>query len=153
MAQAITNTLYGDRFHAFSAGSRAEPGKYPDTAGIHPLALTTLNRNHIPSEGLLSRNWEEFISGAWSLDFVFTLCGDSLSDLEEFCPIFPGQPLSAHWGVGDPLMFEGNREQEERVFQDTFLVIKRRIELFASLPLDSLDAFSLKKSMEDIGRD
>jgi protein-tyrosine-phosphatase len=152
MAEAITNQLFSVRFQAFSAGSKPDPEKNPETKGVHLLAVKTLNKNNIRTEQLYSKNWDSFIQSAENLDFVFTLCGDALNDINEACPVFPGQPMSAHWGIADPVKVTGTQEEVDRAFQDAFLIIRRRIELFASLPLEALEKHSLQKKLDEIGR-
>ncbi len=152
MAEAITNTMFSAKFQAFSAGSRPEPEKYPETRGVHPRALKTLTKNNIRTEGLHSKSWEPFIKSSENIHFVFTLCGDALKDIDEACPVFPGQPLSAHWGLKDPAKATGTEEQIERAFQEAFFVIRRRIELFANLPVHQLEKHALQKELDSIGK-
>lgn len=151
MAEAILNHRYAGRFHAFSAGSAPDIAKHKDTNGVHPLALRTLQKNGIPTEGLFSKSWDPFIRGADEIDFVFTLCGDAKHDMEEACPVFPGRPMSAHWGLEDPAKAAGSPEEVERIFQEAFRIIRHRIDLFASLPMETLDRNSLKKRADEIG--
>ena len=133
----------GGRFHAYSAGSipKARP---------HPLALDLLRKNHISTEGLRSKPWDEFAtSDAPKLDFVFTVCDQAAA---EPCPVWPGQPMTAHWGVPDPAAVEGSEDEKRRAFLDAFVALRRRIELFASLPIKSLDKLALQERVREIGR-
>ena len=142
MAEGLLNGLGQGRFRAFSAGSHPGPA-------VHPLALATLSSLRIPAQGYRSKDWNEFAEpGAPQLDFVFTVCDKAAG---EVCPVWPGQPMSAHWGVADPAAFEGSDEQKARMFRDTALVLKRRIELMLALPLASLDTLSLQSAIRDIG--
>lgn len=143
MAEGILNSLGQGRFRAHSAGSHPGPA-------VHPLALKTLAALHLPTEGFRSKEWSEFAQpGAPALDFVFTVCDQAAG---EVCPVWPGQPMTAHWGVPDPAAFEGTDEQKARVFWDTAVVLKRRIELMLALPLQSLDRMALQREVRDIGR-
>jgi arsenate reductase (thioredoxin) len=142
MAEGILNSLGRGRFKAFSAGSHPGPS-------VHPLALTTLSTLRIPTDGYRSKDWDEFaLPGAPELDFVFTVCDKAAG---EVCPVWPGQPMTAHWGVADPAAFEGTGEQKAKVFWDTALVLKRRIELMLALPLASLDKMAIQREIRDIG--
>ena len=143
MAEAILNSLGRGRFQAFSAGSH--PG-----ASVHPFTLKTLAEMHIPTDGLRSKDWDEFARpGAPELDFVFTVCDQAAG---EVCPVWPGQPMTAHWGVADPTAVAGTDAQKAKVFWDTALILKRRIELMLALPLASLDRMALQREVRDIGR-
>ena len=142
MAEGILNSLGRGRFQAFSAGS------HPGTA-VNPFALKTLSDLHIPTDGFRSKDWDEFARpGAPELDFVFTVCDKAAG---EVCPVWPGQPMTAHWGVADPAAFEGTDEQKAKVFWDTAVVLKRRIELMLALPLASLDKMAIQREIKDIG--
>lgn len=142
MAEGLLNSLGRGRFQAFSAGS------HPGTA-VHPLALKTLSELRVPTDGYRSKDWEEFAQpGAPALDFVFTVCDKAAG---EVCPVWPGQPMTAHWGVADPSAFEGSDDQKAKVFWDTALVLKRRIELMLALPLASLDRMALQREVRAIG--
>lgn len=142
MAEAILNSLGRGRFQAFSAGSH--PG-----ASVHPFALKTLAQMHIPTDGLRSKDWAEFARpGAPELDFVFTVCDQAAG---EVCPIWPGQPMTAHWGVADPAAAEGTDAQKVKAFWDTAVILKRRIELMLALPLASLDQLAIQREIRDIG--
>ena len=143
MAESIINYLGRGRFRGFSAGS------HPATA-LKPLALDTLRRMRLPTEGLRSKSWDEFAApGAPVMDFVLTVCDDAAG---EVCPVLPGQPITAHWGVEDPSRFEGPEEAKRHEFARVAKVLKRRIELFTSLPLDKLDRLKLEKTVRDIGK-
>jgi arsenate reductase (thioredoxin) len=143
MAEAIINYVGKGRFKGYSAGSH--PGKVPN-----PIAIETLKRQHLPTDGLYSKDWEEFAKpGAPVMDFVFTVCDRAAG---EVCPVWPGQPITAHWGVEDPSLFEGAAEQKQREFGRVANLLKRRIELFTSLPLDKLDRLKIEKSVRAIGR-
>ena len=142
MAEGILNSLGKGRFKAYSAGS--QPG-----GTVNPIALKTLTGMHIPSDGYRSKDWAEFARpDAPQLDFVFTVCDNAAG---EVCPVWPGQPMTAHWGVADPAAFQGTDEQKAKVFWDTAVVLKRRIELMLSLPLVSLDTMSIQREIKDIG--
>jgi arsenate reductase (thioredoxin) len=143
MAEVIIDYVGGGRFKGYSAGS------HPATAP-NPFALETLRRLHFESNGLYSKNWEEFAKPeAPVMDFVFTVC-DNAAD--EVCPVWLGQPISAHWGVDDPSRFHGTDEAKRREFARVASELKRRIELFASLPLEKLDRLKLEKTVRDIGK-
>ena len=143
LAETIMNAHGKGRFHGFSAGSHP-------AGRVNPHALDLLQRQRLPTDGLRSKNWDEFAApGAPQLDFVFTVCDNAAG---EVCPVWPGQPMTAHWGVADPAAFRGTAEQEEQMFWDTSLILKRRIELMLALPLASLDRMSLQREVSDIGR-
>lgn len=143
MAEGLLNSLGRGRFQAHSAGS------HPATA-VHPLALKTLADLRVPTDGFRSKDWSEFAQpGAPVLDFVLTVCDKAAG---EVCPVWPGQPMTAHWGVADPAAFEGAAGQQARAFLDTALVLKRRIELMMALPLAALDSMALQREMRDIGQ-
>lgn len=143
LAEAITNNLVGrqGRFGAFSAGS------YPKSE-VNPFALELLQRNSMSTEGLRSKSWDEFAQpGAPKLDFVFTVCDQAAG---EQCPYWPGQPITAHWGVSDPAAVEGSDDDKRHAFQDAFMVLWRRIGLFANLPLEKLDRLVLQERLAHI---
>ena len=143
MAEAILNHKGKPTFTAYSAGSHPS-GK------VRPEALQELERARLPSAGLRSKAWDEFSQpGAPELHFVFTVCD---SAAKEGCPIWPGQPMTAHWGVPDPAAVHGTLEQVERAFRDAFFILDRRIGLFLSLPLASLDQLALKREVDKIGQ-
>ena len=143
LAEGLLNHLARGRFIAHSAGS------HPSGA-VNPFAVSTLQTLRIPADGLRSKNWEEFAqSGAPALDFVFTVCDNAAG---EVCPVWPGQPMTAHWGVPDPAAFEGTDEEKIRVFLSTAVTLKRRIELMFSLPIKSLDSMAIQREITDIGK-
>ena len=142
MAEGLLDSLGQGRFKAYSAGSHPGPA-------VHPLALKTLSALHIRTDGYRSKDWSEFARpGAPELDFVFTVCDKAAG---ETCPVWPGQPMTAHWGVADPAAFAGSDEQKAKVFWDTAVILKRRIELMLALPLASLDSLSLQRQLREIG--
>jgi arsenate reductase (thioredoxin) len=145
LAEAAINhpTIGGGKFRGFSAGSHPK-------GTIHPMAIDLLRQQHFPTDGLRSKSWTEFARpGAPNLDFVFTVCDDAAG---EVCPTWPGQPMTAHWGVPDPAAAMGTQEEKARAFFDAFLVLRRRIELFASLPLDKLSGLALQERLRQIGQ-
>jgi arsenate reductase len=143
LAEGLMNALGKGRFVGHSAGSH--PKDRP-----HPLALKTLAAHGIPTDGFRSKSWDEFAQpGAPALDFVFTVCDQAAG---EACPYWPGQPMTAHWGLPDPAGVQGSVLQQERAFQDTFVALKRRIELMLALPLASLDSLALQRELKHIGQ-
>jgi arsenate reductase len=143
MAEGIMNAKGTPRFTAYSAGSHPS-GK------VRPEALQQLEAANIPATGFRSKSWEEFsIPDAPRLDFVLTVYN---SAAKEVCPIWPGQPATAHWGVPDPAVVQGSEEEIQRAYRDAFFTLDRRISLFLSLPLSTIDGFALKKKLDDIGR-
>ena len=144
LAECILNREGRGRFRAFSAGS------YPK-GEVHPLALALLKHSSFDTGALRSKSWDEFASpDAPRLDFVFTVCDNAAG---EVCPIWPGQPLSAHWGLPDPAAAEGSDAQRALAFADTFRMLSNRIGVFVNLPLHSLDRLTLQKRLEEIGKD
>ena len=144
IAECVMNRLGKGRFIAHSAGSQPR-------GQIHPLALELLRRLNYPTEGLRSKSWQEFAGpDAPPLDFVFTVCDDAAN---EVCPVWPGQPMSAHWGVPDPSRAEGSEAERAFAFADTHRMLNQRISIFCSLPLASLDRLSLQRQLDAIGRD
>ena len=142
MAETIMNKRGFPTFTAYSAGSH--PKGVVHTAALHQIELAKL-----PTIGLRSKDWSEFAQpGSPKLDFVFTVCDDAA---KEVCPVWPGQPITAHWGVPDPAAVEGTPEQIQRAFLDAFTVLDRRISLLLSLPLSSLDSLAIKEEVERIG--
>jgi arsenate reductase (thioredoxin) len=130
------------RFRAFSAGSHP-------TGRVNPLAIDLLERMKLPVEGLRSKSWDEFAApGAPPLDFVITVCDDAAGEL---CPIWPGQPMTAHWGVEDPAAAGGSQIERTGAFREAFRILDRRVELFTSLPLHSLDRLALTAKLRAIG--
>ncbi len=143
LGEAILNNIGQGKFAAFSAGSQPK-------GSVHPQAIALLKRLGFPTEGLRSKSWDGFAQpGAPSLDFVFTVCDNAAG---EVCPVWPGQPMTAHWGIPDPAAVEGTEAETIAAFRDAFLSLQRRIELFANLPVRSLDRMSLKKRLDEIGR-
>jgi arsenate reductase (thioredoxin) len=142
MAEAIMNFKGRLNFSAHSAGSHP-------SGTVRPEALRQLETAHIPTKGLRSKAWDEFsLPGSPKLDFVFTVCDNAA---KEVCPIWPGQPMTAHWGVPDPATVQGTPEQIQRSFREAFFMLDRRIGLFLSLPLASLDRLAIKKEIDNIG--
>jgi len=143
MAEGIMNYRGRPHFTAFSAGS------HPSGA-VRPEALRQLEMARIPVEGLRSKSWDEFaLPGAPKLDFVFTVCDNAAN---EVCPVWPGQPMTAHWGVPDPAAVEGSATQIEKAFREAFFILERRITLFLLLPFASLDRLALKQELDNIGQ-
>ena len=142
---AINNlSISQGKFKGFSAGSHPK-------GQVNPFALELLKRNNFSTEGLRSKSWDEFAApGAPELDFVFTVCDDAAG---EECPYWPGQPMTAHWGMPDPAAVEGTDDEKYKAFSQTFMVLRRRIEIFASLPFDKLDRLSLEKRIKDIAHE
>ena len=142
MAEAILNRKGGSNLTTYSAGSHP-------SGTVRPEALRQLELARLPSDGLRSKNWEEFAKpDAAKMDFVFTVCDNAA---RESCPLWPWQPMTAHWGVPDPAAVNGTSEEIERAFRDAFMLLDRRINLFLGLPLASLDALVIKKEVERIG--
>jgi arsenate reductase len=143
MAEAIMKHRGRPRFNAYSAGSHPS-GK------VRPEALRELELAKLPVDGLYSKSWEEFAKpDAPELDFVFTVCDNAAN---EVCPAWPGQPITAHWGIPDPAAVAGNAGQIERAFRDAFVTLERRIGLFLSLPMQSLDRLAIQKEINRIGK-
>lgn len=144
MAEAILNRKGKPHFTAYSAGSQPA-GK------VRPEALKQIQAAKLPVDNLRSKNWNEFAApGAPQMDFVFTVCDNAA---KEVCPVWPGQPMTAHWGVSDPAAMEGTPEEIERAFRDAFMTLDRRISLFLCLPLSSLDQLAIRKEIDRIGRE
>jgi arsenate reductase (thioredoxin) len=143
MAEAILNKKGKPNFTAYSAGSHP-------SGQVRPEAIQQLETARLPTEGLRSKSWDEFAKpGAPHLDFVFTVCDNAA---KEVCPIWPGQPMTAHWGVPDPAAVAGTSEQIARAYRDAFLMLERRISLFLSLPLSSLDKLAIQREINRIGQ-
>jgi arsenate reductase len=144
MAEAILNRKGQPTFTAYSAGSHA-------AGRVRPEALKQLELAHPSTDGLRSKNWDEFARpDAPKMDFVFTVCDNAA---KETCPIWPGQPMTAHWGVPDPAAVEGTPEEIERAFRDAFMILDRRISLLLCLPLSSLEKLAIQKEIDRIGRE
>jgi arsenate reductase (thioredoxin) len=142
MAEAILNHRGGAHFAAYSAGSNP-------SGTVRPAALAQLESAHVPTRGLRSKSWEEFASSkAPTLDFVFTVCDHAA---KEVCPIWPGQPMTAHWGIPDPAAVQGTVEQIQKAYRDAFFTLDRRISLLISLPLTRLDRLAIKREIDQIG--
>jgi arsenate reductase len=143
MAEAILSQRGKPNFAAHSAGS------YP-AGRVNPNALKQLETARLPTDNLRSKSWDEFAKpGAPQLGFVFTVCDNAA---KEVCPVWPGQPVTAHWGLPDPALVSGSEEKIERAFRDAFVVLDRRISLFLALPLSSLDKLAIKNELDRIGR-
>jgi arsenate reductase (thioredoxin) len=143
MAEAIMNRKGKPNFSAYSAGS------FP-TGKVRPEALKQLEAAHLPTVDLRSKSWEEFAKPeAPKLDFVFTVCDNAAKGV---CPVWPGQPMTAHWGIPDPAAVAGTPDQIAKAFRDAFLQLDRRISLFLNLPLQSLDNLAIKKEIDKIGQ-
>jgi len=143
IAECVLNRLGKGKFKAYSAGSQP-------SGRVHPFALDLLKNLKYETKGLRSKSWQEFAEpGAPQLDFVFTVCDDAAN---ETCPVWPGQPMSAHWGLPDPSRAEGSETQRRLAFADTHRMINQRISIFLSLPLASLDKMSLRRRLDEIGR-
>jgi protein-tyrosine-phosphatase len=146
MAEAIMNRVGRGRFQAFSAGSMP-------TGKVNPHALDLLEQMHHDTSGLRSKSWEEFTReknpNAPDLDFVFTVCDNAAG---EVCPVWPGQPMTAHWGMPDPALATGSGAQIGLAFADTYRMLNNRITLFMNLPMTSLDKLALQKRLDDIGK-
>jgi arsenate reductase (thioredoxin) len=142
LAEAFLNRRGAPNFRAYSAGSHP-------TGRVNPNALEQLRIAGLPTEGLRSKSWDEFAEpGAPKMDFVFTVCDAAAAEL---CPVWPGQPITAHWGVADPAAVAGSQEEIARAFRNAFVTLGRRIELFLSLPMEKLNLLALKKEVERIG--
>jgi len=143
MAEAILNFKGKPRLTAYSAGSHP-------SGQVRPEALKRLEAGRIPIDGLRSKSWEEFSKpGAPKLDFVFTVCDNAA---KEVCPLWPGQPMTAHWGAPDPAAVKGSSQEMDRAFREAFTILDRRISLFLALPLASIDKLALKKEIDRIGK-
>jgi arsenate reductase (thioredoxin) len=143
MAESILNQLGRGRFAAYSAGSHPAPEPNPD-------ALAYLRRNNIATRNLRSKDWTEFAQpGAPKMDFVITVCDKAAG---EVCPVWPGQPISAHWGVEDPVPVRGSDELRQRAFSEAYHILNRRISIFLSLPLEKLDRLALQRELSGIGK-
>jgi arsenate reductase len=143
MAEAILNKKGFPNFVAHSAGSHPK-------GSVHPAALARIASAKLPATGLRSKSWDEFAKpGAPRLDFVFTVCDNAA---KEVCPVWPGQPITAHWGVPDPAAVEGSPAEIEKAFRDAFITLDRRISLLLCLPLASLDKLAIKKELDRIGK-
>ena len=143
MAEGAINRWGQGRFRGFSAGSHPK-------GSVHPMALRLLERLDYRTDALRSKSWDEFTRpDSPALDFVFTVCDRAAG---EVCPIWPGQPMTAHWGVEDPAAFAGSEDKKRRLFRDIYFQLERRIQIFTNLPIASLDRLSLQKRLDEIGR-
>lgn len=143
MAEAILNAAGKDKFRAFSAGSHP-------AGNVNPLALELIEENRLPIEGLRSKDWNEFSQpGAPFMHFVFTVCDQAGA---EPCPIWPGKPMTAHWGIRDPAAVTGTDETKRKAFLAAYTELHRRISLFLNLPIDKLNDLALKEKLDEIGR-
>jgi protein-tyrosine-phosphatase len=143
LSESLINHWGRGHFRGFSAGSHPK-------GTVHPIALELLNQMKLPTEGLRSKAWDEFAApGTVPLDFVFTVCDNAAG---EVCPYWPGQPMTAHWGVPDPAAVEGSDTQKRMAFRSAFKALESRIKIFTSLPIASLDRVKLKEHLEAIGK-
>ncbi|MCR6632913.1 MAG: arsenate reductase ArsC [Magnetospirillum sp.] len=143
MAEAILNRDFSGKFKAYSAGSRPR-------GQVDPTVLELLKKTNYPTEGLRSKSWDEFAKpDAPQLDFIFTVCDDAAG---EVCPVWPGQPMNAHWGVPDPARFKGSEPEKAAFCGDVMRMLHNRISVFSALPLRALDRLSLQQHLDDIGR-
>jgi arsenate reductase len=143
IAECVLNRVGKERFRAYSAGSHP-------TGRVNPYALALLKRLNYPTDELRSKSWSEFAAPSpIELDFVFTVCDNAAG---EVCPLWPGQPMTAHWGLPDPAAVTGSEAEIAAAFNDTHRMLNNRLSIFVSLPIASLDAMSLKKQLDDIGR-
>jgi arsenate reductase (thioredoxin) len=143
MAECILNRLGRGTFHGFSAGSTPR-------GSIHPYALDLLRKENFEVSGLRSKSWDEFAApDAPRMDFVFTVCDDAA---KEVCPVWPGQPMTAHWGVPDPSKAEGNEAEKRLAFADSYRMLSQRIGIFVALPMTSLGRLAMQKQLDAIGR-
>ena len=143
LAEGYLNATAGDRFRAHSAGSHPK-------GAVHPLTLDTLRIAHLPTEGLRSKGWDEFARGdAPRMDFVITVCDAAAG---EVCPVWPGQPMTAHWSFPDPAAFEGREVEQRAFFLEVFRQIRNRLDSFRNLPIARLGRLALKQELDDIGR-
>ena len=143
MAEALLRHRGGERFRGFSAGTHPK-------GAVHPLALEVLRRNRVPADNLRSKSLDEFtLPDAPPIDFVFTVCDQAAG---EVCPIWPGQPMTAHWGIHDPAQVEGSDQEREHAFSRTFRELDERLKIFTSLRFEALDRVSLQQQLDAIGR-
>lgn len=143
LAEAFLNAEGKGRFHAYSAGS------FPKGA-VHPCALKLLEQIGLPTAGLRSKSWDEFAApGAPRLDFIFTVCDNAAG---EVCPVWPGQPVTAHWGIPDPAAVDGSEAEKMQAFRETLRLLENRLRLFMALPFEKLDRLKLQSHLDEIGR-
>lgn len=142
IGEVLLNAMGGDKFRGYSAGSMP-------TGQVNPNTITLLSQLGYSIRGLRSKSWDEFARpGAPQMDFVFTVCDSAAS---EVCPVWIGHPITAHWGIPDPAAVTGSQKEIEKAFRDALFILKRRIELFTSLPMESLDRMTTKKKLDEIG--
>jgi arsenate reductase len=143
LAESLLNTLGHGKFRAFSAGS------FPK-GQVHPMAVELLQRMNLPAENLRSKSWDEFAAaGAPALDFIFTVCDNAAG---EVCPVWPGKPMTAHWGIADPAAAQGTEAEKALAFRKALKELETRIKLFTSLPIGSLDGTALQAKLREIGK-
>ncbi len=143
MAEVLLDHWGRGRFKGYSASS------FPQGA-VHPLALDLLEKSHLPTRGLRSKSWDEFAKpSAPKMDFVLTVCDQAAG---EICPVWPGNPVTAHWGVPDPAVAHGTEAERRRAFREAYLILENRIKLFVALPFDKLDHMAIKRRVDQIGR-
>jgi arsenate reductase len=143
LAEALIDHWEKGRFRGYSAGS------FPKGA-VHPAAIEILEKLHLPTRALRSKSWNEFARpGAPVMDFVFTVCDQAAG---EVCPVWPGNPVTAHWGVPDPAAVQGTEAEQRRAFREAYVVIENRIKLFVALPIEKLDRLTIKRNVDEIGR-
>ena len=143
LAEVLLEHWGKGRFTGYSAGS------FPKGT-VHPLALEELERHHLPTSGLRSKSWNEFArAGAPVMDFVFTVCDQAAG---EVCPVWPANPVTAHWGVPDPAAVDGSEVEQRKAFRTAYLALESRIKIFVALPIDSLDRLAVKQKVDEIGR-
>jgi arsenate reductase len=142
LAEVLLNSMAPTRFRAYSAGSQPK-------GAVHPLAIELLEKNRLPTAGLRSKSWDEFSGpGAPQLDFVFTVCDQAAG---EVCPVWPGQPMTAHWGIDDPAAVEGSDDEKRKAFFRAYNQLQHRLQIFVSLPMEKLDRLTLQKRLDEIG--
>jgi arsenate reductase (thioredoxin) len=143
MAEVLLDHWGRERFKGYSAGS------FPRGA-VHPLALDLLEKSHLPTSGLRSKSWDEFAKpSAPRMDFVFTVCDQAAG---ETCPVWPGNPVTAHWGVPDPAAVNGTEAEQRKAFRTAYLALESRIKIFVALPIDRLDRLTIKREVDELGR-
>jgi arsenate reductase len=143
MAEVMLNAMGQGRFQAYSAGSHPK-------GVVNPYTIDLLEKNRLPTAGLRSKGWEEFARpGSPALDFVFTVCDDAAG---EVCPVWPGQPMTAHWGIPDPAAVEGSDAEKRKAFFRAYNQLQHRLSIFVNLPMDKLDRLTLQRRLDEIGR-
>jgi len=143
MAEAYLNQAARGRYRGYSAGSRP-------TGQVNPFAIELLQKSRLPTAGVRSKSWQEFAAAqAPQMDFIFTVCDSAAA---EACPVWPGHPFTAHWGVPDPAAVQGSDAEKRRAFKEAFTALARRIDLFLALPVEKLERMALKKKLDEIGR-